>query len=94
MAPDGRVADTGEILEIEPHRRLVLSWRNELFPEVRDEVLVAFEREDVRFPYVLGVLRNGLILLSISPFWQTTVIGLVIIFAVALDKWTESRRLK
>ena len=37
MAPDGRVADTGEILEIEPHRRLVLSWRNELFPEVRAE---------------------------------------------------------
>jgi uncharacterized protein involved in type VI secretion and phage assembly len=28
-------------------------------PEVGDEVLVAFEREDVRFPYVLGVLRNG-----------------------------------
>jgi len=28
-------------------------------PEVGDEVLVAFEREDVRFPHVLGVLRNG-----------------------------------
>src|SRR6185295_18578472 len=28
-------------------------------PEVGDEVLVAFEREDLRFPYVLGVLRNG-----------------------------------
>ena len=25
MAPDGRVADTGEVLEIEPHRRLVLA---------------------------------------------------------------------
>jgi uncharacterized protein YndB with AHSA1/START domain len=37
MAPDGRVADAGEILEIEPQRRLVLSWRNELFPEVRAE---------------------------------------------------------
>jgi uncharacterized protein involved in type VI secretion and phage assembly len=30
-----------------------------MIPEVGDEVLVAFEREDVRFPYVLGVLRNG-----------------------------------
>jgi uncharacterized protein YndB with AHSA1/START domain len=37
MVPDGRVADGGEILEIEPHRRLVLSWRNELFPEMRAE---------------------------------------------------------
>jgi uncharacterized protein YndB with AHSA1/START domain len=37
MAPDGRVADAGEALEIEPGRRLVLSWRNELFPEARAE---------------------------------------------------------
>lgn len=30
-----------------------------LIPEVDDEVLVAFEREDLRFPYVLGALWNG-----------------------------------
>jgi uncharacterized protein involved in type VI secretion and phage assembly len=28
-------------------------------PEIHDEVLVAFEREDLRFPYVLGTLWNG-----------------------------------
>jgi uncharacterized protein involved in type VI secretion and phage assembly len=28
-------------------------------PEVDDEVLVAFEREDLRFPYVIGALWNG-----------------------------------
>lgn len=28
-------------------------------PEIGDEVLVAFEREDLRFPYVLGSLWNG-----------------------------------
>jgi uncharacterized protein involved in type VI secretion and phage assembly len=28
-------------------------------PEVGDEVLVAFERGDMRFPYVLGALWNG-----------------------------------
>src|SRR5262249_61292422 len=37
LAPDGRVADSGEVLEIEPHRRLVLSWRNQLFPETHAE---------------------------------------------------------
>jgi uncharacterized protein YndB with AHSA1/START domain len=37
MIPDGRVADAGEVLEIEPHRRLVLSWRNEFRPELRAE---------------------------------------------------------
>jgi uncharacterized protein YndB with AHSA1/START domain len=37
MIPDGRVADGGEILEIEPERRLVLSWRNEFKPELRAE---------------------------------------------------------
>ena len=41
---------------------------------------------------IIGVLRNGLILLGISPFWQTTIIGLVIIIAVAIDKWTAGRR--
>ncbi|WP_254454376.1 phage baseplate assembly protein V [Siccirubricoccus sp. G192] len=28
-------------------------------PEPGDEVLVAFEREDIRFPYVVGALWNG-----------------------------------
>ena len=35
MIPDGRVADSGEVLEIEPQRRLVLTWRNEFLPEMR-----------------------------------------------------------
>jgi uncharacterized protein involved in type VI secretion and phage assembly len=30
-----------------------------LIPEVGDEVLVGFERGDLRFPYVLGALWNG-----------------------------------
>jgi uncharacterized protein YndB with AHSA1/START domain len=35
--PDGRVADAGEIVEIDPPRRLVLSWRNEFMPEMKAE---------------------------------------------------------
>ena len=37
MAPDGRVADSGEVVEIEPERRLVLTWRNEFQPALREE---------------------------------------------------------
>lgn len=41
---------------------------------------------------IMGVLRNGLVLLGISPFWQTTIIGGVIILAVGIDKWTRGKR--
>ncbi len=34
---DGRVADTGEVVEIDPPRRLVLKWRNEWKPELKSE---------------------------------------------------------
>jgi uncharacterized protein YndB with AHSA1/START domain len=37
MIPDGRVADAGKVLESDPPRRLVLSWRNEFMPEMREE---------------------------------------------------------
>jgi uncharacterized protein YndB with AHSA1/START domain len=35
--PDGRLADTGEILEIDPPRRIVIRWRNEWKPELKAE---------------------------------------------------------
>ena len=34
---DGRVSDTGEVLEIEKPKRLVIKWRNELQPEMKAE---------------------------------------------------------
>lgn len=34
---DGRVADTGEILEADRPRRLVISWRNEFRPDMKAE---------------------------------------------------------
>jgi len=37
MIPDGRVGDSGEVVEIEPCRRPVLTWRNEFKPELRAE---------------------------------------------------------
>ncbi len=35
--PDGRTADTGEILEIDPPRRMVIRWQNEWNPELKVE---------------------------------------------------------
>lgn len=37
LFPDGRVADTGEIVEWDPPKRLVLKWRNEFKPELKAE---------------------------------------------------------
>jgi uncharacterized protein YndB with AHSA1/START domain len=44
---DGRIADTGEVLEVEPPRRLVVNWRNEFRPELKAEgpATCAFELE-------------------------------------------------
>ncbi|HEX7390675.1 MAG TPA: SRPBCC family protein [Acidiphilium sp.] len=35
--PDGRVADTGEIVAFEPGKRLAIRWRNEFRPELKAE---------------------------------------------------------
>src|SRR5581483_10468752 len=34
---DGKITDSGEVLEIDPPRRLVLKWRNEFVPEMKAE---------------------------------------------------------
>ena len=34
---------------------------------------------------IMGVLRNGLNLMNVSAYWQTVVIGLVIVAAVWVD---------
>lgn len=37
LYPDGRVTDTGEIMEIARPSRIVLTWRNEFRPELKAE---------------------------------------------------------
>jgi uncharacterized protein YndB with AHSA1/START domain len=34
---DGRTADAGEVLEVDPPKRLAIKWRNEWKPEMKDE---------------------------------------------------------
>jgi ribose transport system permease protein len=40
---------------------------------------------------IIGVMRNGLVLIGVSPFMQELMIGLVIIVAVGIDKWTSRK---
>ena len=37
IGSDGQIKDSGEILEIDPPRRLVITWRNEFKPEITAE---------------------------------------------------------
>jgi ribose transport system permease protein len=39
---------------------------------------------------LMGILRNGLVLLDVSAYWQQVAIGLVIVLAVVLDRRTTS----
>ncbi|MGD0092723.1 MAG: ABC transporter permease, partial [Planctomycetota bacterium] len=41
---------------------------------------------------VMGVIRNGLVLVKVSPDWQELIIGAVIILAAILDVWRSKRR--
>lgn len=37
MIPDGRVGDSGKVVEFNPHKRIVLTWQNEFVPEMKAE---------------------------------------------------------
>jgi len=37
VTPDGMVTDSGEVVEIVPHKRLVINWRNEFRSELKSE---------------------------------------------------------
>jgi erythritol transport system permease protein len=39
--------------------------------------------------FVIGFLNDGLVLMNVTTFWQTVVLGLVIIFAVLIDQAQE-----
>lgn len=41
---------------------------------------------------LIGVLRNGLVLMNVSSFVQQIIIGLILVAAVAFDQYAASRR--
>lgn len=59
MTPDGTASDTGEVLEIEPQKKLVLRWRNEFRPELRADGYsrMTYELEQVGDSVKLTVLH-------------------------------------
>jgi len=40
---------------------------------------------------IMGVIKNGLVLMRVSSYWQTAIIGIIIVLAAVLDR-AKSRR--
>lgn len=60
VTPDGMVTDSGQVVEIVPHRRIVLTWRNEFVPELRAEgpSRLTYELEQVGSSVKLTVVHE------------------------------------
>lgn len=41
---------------------------------------------------IMGIIRNGLVLMKVSPYWQTAIIGVIIVLAAVLDRIKNRRR--
>jgi ribose transport system permease protein len=35
---------------------------------------------------IMGVIKNGLVLMRVSSYWQTAIVGVIIVLAVVLDR--------
>lgn len=51
---DERVADTGEIIEFDPSKRMVIKWRNEWKPEMKEE---GFSRCTINLEQTDGAIK-------------------------------------
>ena len=55
-------------------------------PEDWDLMFAVNVRGTMLGAFVIGFLTNGLVIVGVSPFWQTVITGAVIILAVATDQ--------
>lgn len=81
--PDGRTADSGEIVEIDPPHRLVLAWRHQLSPELNAEGVsrCTIELEPAGDSVKLTVVhsidkRDSKLLQAVSTGWPAILSGL------------------
>ncbi len=81
--PDGRVADTGEVLEFDPPRRLALKWRNEFRPELKAEGYshCVYELEPVAGAVKLTIthsieVENSKLIEAVSGGWPRIISNL------------------
>lgn len=83
MAPDGRVADSGKILEFEPHKKIVLTWQNHLFADAEAEgdsrLTYELERLDdtVKLTVIHSIDKDGSTLIEkVSMGWPAILASL------------------
>lgn len=83
MFPDGRVADAGEVLEVDPPKRLALKWRNEFRPELHAEGFsrATFELEPTGEAVKLRVIheidkKGSKLIEAVSNGWPVVLSGL------------------
>lgn len=98
MIPDGRVADAGEVVEIEPEKRLVLSWRNEFIPELREEGYsrLTYELEKLGETVKLTVIheidkRDSKFIEAVSSGWPHLLASLKSLLETG-ESFEETRR--
>jgi uncharacterized protein YndB with AHSA1/START domain len=80
---DGRVTDSGEVLEIEPFRKIVLKWRNEFRPELKEEgfARMTYEIEKMEGEVKLTILHEidkpeSKLIKAVSGGWPLILSGL------------------
>jgi uncharacterized protein YndB with AHSA1/START domain len=98
VTPDGRTADEGEILEIEPAKRLVVTWRHQLNAEMHAE---GFSRltyefrpmgEMVRFELTHGIdVSESKLIQAISSGWPMILSSLKSLLETG-ESLAETRR--
>jgi len=82
-SPDGTVTDAGEILEIDPPRRMVIRWRHEWQPELKAEGpgRCTIELESVDKAVKLTItheidLQNSKLITAVSGGWPSILSNL------------------
>jgi uncharacterized protein YndB with AHSA1/START domain len=101
VVPDGRVADAGEVLEIDPPRKLVLSWQNHLFPELTKEGFsrLTYELEATGGTVKLTVIhtmdrKDSKLVKAVSTGWPNILASLKSLLETGqalegTDRWPE-----